>query len=181
MQRFLNIYWVIYLAVYVVAVGFLIWWYWGELRRGDGLTRVYLLAAIFGTAAGGASVFALILEGGGRLVLLIPAAVKKIRDAGREEGVAIGREQGREEGLAEGIEIGRDEGLGEGIEIGIAQGAERNRAEMGQRRAEALERFGRYDANGEFVLPFTEEVERFLDGEDVEPDKPNNHRNRRPR
>ena len=156
MQRFLNIYWVIYLAVYVVAVGFLMWWYWGELLRGDGLTRVYLLAAIFGTAAGGASVFALILEGGGRLVLSIPAAVKKIRDAGREEGIEIG--------------------------------AERTRAEMGQRRAEALERFGRYDANGEFVLPFTEEVERFLDGEDVVPKGSvnrwpfrRNRRNRRPR
>ena len=148
MQRFLNIYWVIYLAVYVIAVGFLMWLYWGELLKGDGL-RVYLLAAIFGTAAGGASVFAVFVELGGRLVLLIPAAVKKIKDAGIEEGIEIG--------------------------------AERTRAEMGQRRAEALERFGRYDANGEFVLPFTEEVERFLDGEDVVPDKPNNHRNRRPR
>ena len=136
------------MAVYVIAVGFLMWLYWGELLRGDGLTRVYLLAAIFGTAAGGASVFALILEGGGRLVLSIPAAVKKIKDAGIEEGVEIGRD--------------------EGIEIG----AERTRAEMGRRRAEARERFGRYDANGELVLPLNDKVERFLDGEDVGPSEP---------
>lgn len=152
MQRFLNIYWVIYLAVYVIAVGFLMWWYWGELLRGDGLTRVYLLAAIFGTAAGGASVFALILEGGGRLVLSIPAAVKKIKDAGIEEGVAIGSER-------------RD-----------------------KRYAEAVERFGYYDANGKGVLTFTDEVLRFLAGEDIVPAEPvnrwplrRNRRNRRPR
>ena len=145
MQRFLNVYWVIYLAVYVIAVGFLMWLYWGELRRGDGLTRVYLLAAIFGTAAGGASVFALILEGGGRLVLLIPAAVNKIKDMGRKE---------------------RD-----------------------QRQAEALERFGYYDANGVRAMSYTDEVRRFLAGEDVGPDESVNRRppfrrnrkNRRPR
>ena len=55
-----------------------------ELRNGD--DRIYLVAAIFGVAAGVASAVAIIIEVGGRLVLLIPAAVKKLMERGREEG-----------------------------------------------------------------------------------------------
>jgi hypothetical protein len=54
------------------------------LRTGE--NWVYLLAAIFGVAAGAASAVAIVVEVGGRMVLLIPAAVKKIMEQGREEG-----------------------------------------------------------------------------------------------
>ena len=55
MRRFLEVYWVIYFQAYLVAVALLLWLYWGDLTGGDRLTRVYLLAAIFGTAAGGSA------------------------------------------------------------------------------------------------------------------------------
>ena len=64
----------------------LLWFYWGRLMDGDGQAPIYLLAAVFGTAAGAASAFAIVVEGGGRIVLLIPATVKKLKDEGRKEG-----------------------------------------------------------------------------------------------
>ena len=91
MQRFLDTYWVLYFAGYVVAILVMGWLHWGDLR--DGASRIYLLAAIFGVAAGAASAVAIIVEVGGRLMLLIPAAVRKILEQGREEG----REEGRME------------------------------------------------------------------------------------
>ena len=84
MQRFLDTYWVLYFAGYVIAIFIIGWLHWGDLRDGD--NRVYLLAAIFGVAAGAASAVAIIVEVGGRLVLLIPAAMRKILEQGREEG-----------------------------------------------------------------------------------------------
>ena len=123
MQRFLEVYWVIYIQAYLAAVALLLWHYWGDLTGGDRLVRVYLLAAIFGAAAGGSAVFTVIVEAGGYLVLLIPARIKKLKNEGREE---------------------RD-----------------------KRYAEALARFG-YVEDGARVLKFTPEVQRFLDGEEVE-------------
>ena len=66
---------------------------------------IYLLAAIFGAAAGLALLVAILLEVTGRMVLLIPAAIKKYRDEGREEGRAEGREQGREQERQRIIEV----------------------------------------------------------------------------
>ena len=123
MQRFLEVYWVIYFQAYLAAVGLLLWHYWGDLAGGDRLVRVYLLAAIFGSAAGGSAVFTIIVEAGGYLVLLIPARIKKLKNEGGKD---------------------RD-----------------------KRYAEALARFG-YVRNGVRVLEFTPEVQRFLDGEEVE-------------
>ena len=95
MQRFLDTYWVLYFAGYVFAILVMGWLHWGDLR--DGANRVYLLAAIFGVAAGAASAVAIIVEVGGRLVLLIPAAMRKLLEQGREEG----REEGRMKERAE--------------------------------------------------------------------------------
>ena len=85
MQRFLEVYWVIYFQAYLAAVALLLWLYWGDLTGGDRLMRVYLLAAIFGSAAGGSAVFTVIVEAGGYLVLLIPARIKKLKNEGRKE------------------------------------------------------------------------------------------------
>ena len=103
MQRFLDTYWILYFVGYIVAIIILGWLNWDELRAGN--NRIYLLAAIFSVAAGAASAVAVIVEVGGRLVLLIPAAVKRIMEQGRQEG----REQGRQEGRQEGREQGRQE------------------------------------------------------------------------
>ena len=175
MQRFLEVYWVIYFQAYLAAVGLLLWHYWGDLAGGDGLMRVYLLAAIFGSAAGGSAVFTIIVEAGGYMVLLIPARIKKLKNEGREEGRVEGREEGievgREEGLVkgreEGLVKGREEGLTEGREEGLTEGREEGQKARDKRYAEAMERFG-YMVNGERVLPFTPKVQRFLAGEEVE-------------
>ena len=84
-------YWIIYYLVYLGLSGAGLWrywprllWYWRQPVMQD--DSIYLLAAIFGTAAGIALGIAILLEVGGRMVLLIPAAVKKIKAEGRKEG-----------------------------------------------------------------------------------------------
>ena len=129
MQRFLEVYWVIYFQAYLAAVALLLWHYWGDLAGGDRLMRVYLLAAIFGSAAGGSAVFTIVVEAGGYMVLLIPARIKKLKNEGREEGRVEGRVEGREEG----IEVGREEGLVKGPRGGVGQGA-RGGTDRGARR-----------------------------------------------
>ena len=84
-------YWIIYYLVYLGLSGTGLWrywprllWYWRQPVMQD--DSIYLLAAIFGTAAGIALGIAISLEVGGRMVLLIPAAVKKLKAEGRKEG-----------------------------------------------------------------------------------------------
>ena len=188
MQRFLEVYWVIYFQAYLAAVGLLLWHYWGHLMGGDELVRVYLLAAIFGSAAGGSAVFTIIVEAGGYMVLLIPARIKKLKNEGREEGRVEGRVEGREEGIEvgreEGLVKGREEGRVEGREEGLTEGRVEGRVEgreegreegfedgqqaRDKRYAEAMERFGYVKNGGARVLEFTPEVQRFLAGEEVE-------------
>ena len=172
-------------------MGLLLWHYWGHLAGGDELVRVYLLAAIFGSAAGGSAVFTIIVEAGGYMVLLIPARIKKLKNEGREEGRVEGREEGREEGievgreegLVKGREEGREEGRVEGLTEGRVEGREEGRVEgreegrvegleegqqvRDKRYAEAMERFGYVKNGGARVLEFTPEVQRFLAGEEV--------------
>ena len=118
-------YWVIYYLVYLGAAGAGLWYYWPRLLwywRQPLLHNdsIYLLAAIFGTAVGIALAVAIILEVSGRMVLLIPAAVRKIKAQGREEGRQEGLVEGRQEGLVEGrqrigqalAELGLHEGNG---------------------------------------------------------------------
>ena len=93
MNRFLEVYWLIYFVGYLIAIGIMLWLSWGDLIRGD--KAFYPLAAIFGTAAGAASAFAIIVEVGGRIVLLIPATIKKLKDEGRKEGEEHGMERER--------------------------------------------------------------------------------------
>lgn len=103
-------YWVIYYLVYLAVAGAGLWqywprllWYWRQPVLQD--DSIYLLAAIFGAAAGTALSTAIILEVSGRMVLLIPATVRKIKAQGHAEGKVEGRE--------EGIEVGRDKGRAE--------------------------------------------------------------------
>ena len=79
----LGKYWVIYYLVYVFCVGLFIWQHWADLLHGD--NRVHLMAAGFGVSAGVASLFAIAVEVVGRMVLLIPAAVKKLIEEGEQK------------------------------------------------------------------------------------------------
>lgn len=118
-------YWVIYYLVYLAAAGAGLWkywprllWYWRQPVLQD--DSIYLLAAIFGTAAGIALTTAIILEVSGRMVLLIPATVRKIKAQGHAEG----KVEGREEGLEEGREKERDRINAAFAEHGIHEGDE---------------------------------------------------------
>ena len=71
-------------------------------------------------------------------MLLIPARIRQIKEDGWREGYKDGTEDARQE----------------------------LREQMNKRLFEAAQRFG-YMVNGERVLPFTPEVRRFLDGEEV--------------
>lgn len=97
-------YWVIYYIVFLAVLAALLSRHWGAVNWGDG-SYVFLLAAIFGLSAGVALTFTICTELGGRMVLLIPGAINKLKDAGRKEG----QEEGRKEGLKEGRKEGQEE------------------------------------------------------------------------
>ena len=59
------------------------------------------------------------------MVLLIPAAVRKLRDAGKAEGIQEGLQQGIQDGLQQGIEQGIQEGIQEGLQQGTQQANQR--------------------------------------------------------
>ena len=80
-KRVARNYWISYYLVYIGGVAFGLWRYWEQLDEAG----VYLLAAIFGASAGGALLVAIVLEVTGRMVLLIPAAIKKYKEEGRQE------------------------------------------------------------------------------------------------
>ena len=76
-------YWIIYYLVYTGGVAYSIPSYWHRLSDDGGLLW---LAAIFGASAGSALLVAIFLEVLGRMVLLIPAEIKRLKELGREEG-----------------------------------------------------------------------------------------------
>ncbi len=97
MNRFLDVYWIIYFLGYLAAVAIMLWIQWDGLFHGD--NRIYLLAAIYGTAAGSASAFAILIEGGGRIMLLIPREIRRLKMQGRREERARYREAYRRFGI----------------------------------------------------------------------------------
>ena len=102
-MRILDSYGIIYPLAFLVALALMLWLHWNALLHQDGPT--YLLAAIFGVAAGAALTFAILTELGGRTVLLIPKTVKRILRQGRAEGRAV-RDKRYKEALQQfGVEI----------------------------------------------------------------------------
>lgn len=77
-------YWVVYYLVYVAGVAF------GASRyhplREQGKDELFALVAIFALAAGLALLVAIIMEVLGRMVLLIPAEIRRLKEQGRREG-----------------------------------------------------------------------------------------------
>ena len=164
-------YWVIYYLVYLAAAGVGLWYYWPRLLwywRQPLLQNdsVYLLAAIFGTAVGIALATAIILEVSGRMVLLIPAAVRKIKAQGhaegREEGLEEGRVEGLEEGRVEGREEGLEEGRVEGREEGRVEGRQEGASKERQRIGQVLAELGFHDGNGGQVILDSDAVRKIL-------------------
>ena len=88
-MRGVERYWGVYYLIYVVSVVIFLGLQWASLNRDN---YIYLLAAIFGAAVGIALLSGIFVEGVGRMVLLIPAVVKRLRDQGREEGLQQGLE-----------------------------------------------------------------------------------------
>ena len=129
-------YWVIYYIVFLAVLAYLLRRHWAALDWSDE-SYLFLLAAIFGVAAGTALTVTIISEFGVSIVLLIPSTYKWIKENGRKEG--------RQEGLAEGRKAGIKEGHAEGLVEGLLQ-AHRDWAGWNERRA-AAERAG---------LPFDE-------------------------
>ena len=81
-KRVARNYWLVYYVVYVGGVAAGLGHYWQRLAADDG---IFWMAAIFGVSAGSALLVAIFLEVLGRMVLLIPAAIKKLKDEGRRE------------------------------------------------------------------------------------------------
>ena len=82
-KRVFRNYWLVYYVVYVGGVALGLGRYWPQLTAHGG---ILWLAAISVVSAGSALLVAIFLEVMGRMVLLIPAAIKKIKDEGRREG-----------------------------------------------------------------------------------------------
>ena len=74
-------YWVIYYLFYVVCVGLGLWRYPPWQAHGD--ETLYLLASIFGVSAGVALLVAILTEVTVRMALLIPDAIRKIKNEER--------------------------------------------------------------------------------------------------
>jgi len=90
-------YWVVYYLVFVVAVIVLLALNW---RSFSVESYVYLLAAISGASIGIALFVAVVSEGMGYMVLLIPRRIKQLKDQGRREGRQEGRKEERREWIA---------------------------------------------------------------------------------
>lgn len=76
-------YWIAYYLVYVITAGVGLWRYRPWQQSGN--DELYALVAIFALAAGVALLAAILMEVIGRMVLLIPAAWKKIKEQGIKE------------------------------------------------------------------------------------------------
>ena len=83
-ERYLGRYWVLYYALYVFGAAVLLWLYWGDVKENP----LDTLAKLFAVSAGGSLLVTLIVEMGGRAVLLIPAAIRKYRREGEVENHA---------------------------------------------------------------------------------------------
>ena len=152
LKRLAPNYWAGYYAVYVAMTAFLSAVFRDWLRTWPETEALFVAAAIFAVSAGAALLSAIITEGVGYVVLLIPRRIKQIKEEGRAEAHA----QGVQEGIQKGIQTGRVEGRAEGVQEGIQKGAQTGRAEArAEGRAEERELvdgiLARYD-RGEITL-----------------------------
>ena len=95
-QRLAPNYWLGYYAVYLSVLTFLLVRHRDEVMDWSGTGYIFTLAAIFAVSAGTALTSAIIAEGVGYVVLLIPKRIKKLKDEGRmEERERVGKAMAR--------------------------------------------------------------------------------------
>ena len=92
-QRLAPNYWLGYYAVYLSVLIFLLVRHRDEVMDWSGTGYIFTLAAIFTVSVGTALMSAIIAEGVGYVVLLIPKRVKQLKDEGRREERAEARER----------------------------------------------------------------------------------------
>ena len=90
--------------VYAACAAFFLSRRWTLLFQ-EGTDYIHILAAIFGASAGIALLFAIVAEVIGRMVLLIPQAVKKLINKGRAEEKADQRNRREEAYKRFGVEV----------------------------------------------------------------------------
>ena len=100
-KRLAPNYWLGYYGVYMATLLFLCARHRRALLDWSDEGYLFTLAAIFAVSAGTALTSAVVAEGVGYVVLLIPKRIKQLKDEGRAEGRAEGRTEGRAEGRAE--------------------------------------------------------------------------------
>jgi hypothetical protein len=83
METVSRAYWIVYYLLYLGFCCILSVWNHGELLGGS--DRIQLLAALMGVSAGTSLLIIVVIELGGRVVLLIPARVNSLIDKGRRE------------------------------------------------------------------------------------------------
>ena len=85
LKRLAPNYWAGYYAVYVAMTAFLSAVYRDSLRTWPETEALVIAAAIFAVSAGVALLSAIITEGVGYVVLLIPRRIKQLKEEGRQE------------------------------------------------------------------------------------------------
>ena len=95
-QRLAPNYWLGYYMVYLSVLIFSLARHRDEVMDWSGTGYIFTLAAIFTVSVGTALTSAIIAEGVGYVVLLIPKRVKKLKDEGRAEGRMEARAEERE-------------------------------------------------------------------------------------
>ena len=103
LKRLAPNYWLGYYVVYVVVFAYLAVIYRDSLAKWPELESLFTAAAIFAVSTGAALLAAVIMEGVGYMVLLIPKRIKELKEAGRKEG----RKEGLEEGFHKGFRAAR--------------------------------------------------------------------------
>ncbi len=168
-------YWIIYYLVYTGGVAYSIPSYWRRLSDDGGLLW---LAAIYGVSAGTALLAAIYLEALGRMVLLIPAAIKHYKEQGLEQGLEQGREEGRREERRRIEEELRRAAEPRPEPVAIPEGSLREAREIGRREGREAERQriiaafiaqGERDADGTLRVTLPPEVVKILFDESDQP------------
>ena len=116
LKRLAPKYWLGYYCVYVAVTVFCAFIFWDELSKWPKIESLFAAAAIFAVSTGAGLLSAIIMEGGGYLILLIPNRIKELKDAGRAEAQAEAEEKARkaQEKAREAQEKAREEGRAEG-------------------------------------------------------------------
>lgn len=110
-KRLAPNYWLGYYVVYIVVFAYLAVIYRDSLAKWPELESLFTAAAIFAVSTGAALLAAVIMEGVGYMVLLIPKRIKELKEAGRKEARAESLTEWREEWRAETLKEGFDEGF----------------------------------------------------------------------